>query len=44
MCAKRIAYYSGSKTKTWMLARYAMSLNGNLVKLLRWKKKKEKSI
>jgi len=34
MHAKMIAYRSESKTKTWMLVRYAMSLDGNLKRLL----------
>ena len=43
MHAKMIACCSRSKIKTWMLVRYAMSLNGNLVRFLCWKMK-EKSI
>ena len=43
MRAKMIACYSGSKTKTWMLVRYAISLDGNQVRLLHWKKRKKVS-
>ena len=36
MHAKMIACCSVSKMKTWMLIRCAMSLDENLVRLLRW--------
>jgi len=42
MSAKMIAYCSGSKTKIWMLARYAMSLDENPVRLLHWKNEGKK--
>jgi len=42
MRAKMIACCSESKTKIWMLARFAMSLDGNPVRLLRWKKEGKK--
>ena len=32
----------GSRMETWMLARYAMSLDGNLIRLLHWKKEGKK--
>jgi len=43
MRAKMIACCLKSKTKTWMLTRCAMSLDGNVARLLHWRNK-EKSI
>ena len=34
--------FSESKTKTWMLVRYAISLDRNLARLLHWKKEEKK--